>query len=141
MLVGEAERQTEGGGTVAMTDRDKIIGRLKIIRTWAAAAAKSETPALEGKCLEDVRDWTDDAIRLLASERTRIGRWEKMPLDGYTTLGGDPYFVCGGCGESGHVYGVENQKRKILCDGCGRINIYPYEDAFERGTMLWEEEM
>ena len=79
----------------------------------------------------------NDAIRLLQQPVT-ISRWVKVSGD-FTTPGGTPYFVCGRCGGSGHLYGVEYSKRKVLCDGCGCVNIYPWEQAHETGSSLWEE--
>jgi hypothetical protein len=77
------------------------------------------------------------AFALLAQPVT-ISRWVKLTGD-FTTPGGTPYFVCGRCGGSGHLYGVEYSKRKVLCDGCGSVNIYPWERAHEEGTALWED--
>lgn len=67
------------------------------------------------------------------------GRWKKLEGN-YMTPGGTPCYVCGKCGGSAHLYGVEFSKRKILCDGCGRVNIYPWETAFEQGTCFWEND-
>jgi len=78
-----------------------------------------------------------DALALLQQPVT-ISRWVKVTGD-FTTPGGTPYFVCGQCGGSGHLYGVEYNKRKVLCDGCGSVNIYPWEQAHEVGSSLWEE--
>ena len=70
----------------------------------------------------------------------RIGRWKQVIGD-FVTPGGTPYYECGGCGNTGHLYGVEYSKRKLLCDVCGRINIYPWEQAWEVWSSLWEEDM
>lgn len=78
-----------------------------------------------------------DALALL-QEPVTISRWVKV-AGVFTTPGGTPYFVCGRCGGSGHLYGVEYRKRKVLCDGCGSVNIYPWEQAHEVGSSLWEE--
>ena len=67
----------------------------------------------------------------------RIGRWKHVEGD-FLTPGGTPYYVCGACGESGHLHGVEYPKRKVICDNCGRINIYPHETASEESSSLWE---
>lgn len=68
-----------------------------------------------------------------------IGRWQKA-TGNYLTPGGTPYFVCGKCGGSGHLYGVEYSRRKVLCDNCGRVNIYPWEKSYEEGSSLWEND-
>ena len=77
------------------------------------------------------------ALALLQQPVT-ISRWVKVTGD-FTTPGGTPYFVCGQCGGSGHLYGMEYNKRKVLCDECGSVNIYPWEQAHEVGSSLWEE--
>jgi len=87
-----------------------------------------------GKLYHDV---ATDTIKLL-QQPVAISRWVKVTGD-FTTPGGTPYFVCGRCGGSGHLYGVEYSKRKVLCDGCGSVNIYPWEQAHEVGSSLWEE--
>ena len=68
----------------------------------------------------------------------RIGKWRKM-LGGMSP-GGTPFYVCGHCGGSGHPHGVEYPKRKVVCDECGRINIYPWEMALEQLTYRWEDD-
>lgn len=68
-----------------------------------------------------------------------IGRWVQVKGN-FTTPGGTPYYVCGGCGKSGHLNGCEYSKRKVICDGCGRINIYPWERAYEEGSSLWVDD-
>ena len=69
-----------------------------------------------------------------------IGRWVKEDSEGFTTPGGTPLYVCGKCGGSAHLNGVEYPKRKVLCDNCGRVNIYPWERAYEEGSSLWEND-
>ena len=66
---------------------------------------------------------------------TKFGRWKKV--HGYISPGGTPAFVCGNCGGSEHLHGVEYPRRKIICDNCGQINIYPWEKAYEEGSSLW----
>lgn len=69
-----------------------------------------------------------------------IGRWVKKDMTGYMTPGGTPMYACGKCGGSEHLHGAEYSKRKILCDNCGRVNIYPWESAYEVGSSLWEND-
>ena len=70
---------------------------------------------------------------------SRIGRWKKIKGN-YATPGGTPLYECGACGGSQHLHGVEYSRRKVICDNCGRINIYPWEKAYEEGSSLWEED-
>ena len=68
-----------------------------------------------------------------------LGRWKKMDGGGMTP-GGTPMYACGKCGGSYHLHGAEYPKRKIICDECGRVNIYPWEAAYEVGSSLWEND-
>ena len=70
---------------------------------------------------------------------TRIGYWKEKRGD-FVTPGGTPLYVCGHCGASDHLHGVEYPKRKVICDGCGRVNIYPWERAYEYKCSLWEDD-
>lgn len=72
-------------------------------------------------------------------EQRVIGRWKQLKGD-FTTPGGTPYYVCGACDGSGHLHGCEYPRRKVICDTCGRINIYPWESAFEQGSSFWEDD-
>ena len=69
---------------------------------------------------------------------TRLGRWKQVRGD-FVTPGGTPYFECAACGGSGHLHGAEYPQRKMICDKCGSVNIYPWEKAYEEGSSLWEE--
>ena len=68
-----------------------------------------------------------------------IGRWKRDP-DAYASPGGTPIYICGNCGESAHAYGAAFPRRKVICDNCGRTNIYPWEPAHEQGSSLWEDD-
>lgn len=92
---------------------------------------------VNGIGIKHLRMIIKDATELL-SRPIAIGRWVKVTGD-FMTPGGTPYFVCGGCGGTGHLYGVEYTRRKVLCDVCGRVNVYPHERAHEEGTALWED--
>lgn len=68
-----------------------------------------------------------------------IGKWkEKQGI--YMSPGGTPAYICGSCGGSEHLHGVEFPRRKVICDNCGRVNIYPWEKAYEHGSSLWEDD-
>lgn len=68
-----------------------------------------------------------------------LGRWRELKGD-FMTPGGTPCYVCGKCKGSDHLHGVEYPKRKLICDQCGRVNIYPGETAYEVGSSLWEDD-
>ena len=65
----------------------------------------------------------------------RFGRWKKEKGDNLTP-GGTPYYVCALCGGSGHF--VEFPKRKAVCDECGAVNSYPWEQIYEETSSLAE---
>lgn len=67
----------------------------------------------------------------------KFGRWKQV--HGGMSPGGTPAFVCGSCGGSEHLHGAEYPRRKIICDNCGQINIYPWEKAYEEGSSSWPE--
>ena len=48
--------------------------------------------------------------------------------------------VCGACDGSGHLHGCEYPRRKVICDTCGRINLYPWEKAYEDVSSMWESD-
>lgn len=54
-----------------MTDRDKVISRLQIIRTWAEVG-KNYNGIQGDDCLRDVVDWIDDALALLKEQEPRV---------------------------------------------------------------------
>ena len=55
----------------------------------------------------------------------KFGKWKELE-GGYLTPGGTPIYVCGECGGSEHLHGVEYPRRKMVCDQCGSINSYPW---------------
>lgn len=60
----------------------------------------------------------------------KFGKWKELK-GGYLTPGGTPIYVCGECGGSEHLHGVEYPRRKMVCDQCGSINSYPWEKTYE----------
>ena len=83
------------------------------------------------------RNWVtftkDDAtliMDMLIHPQVQIARWKE--LHGYATPGGTPLYVCGVCGGSQHLHGVEYPKMKLICDNCGAINIYPWMQLVEK---------
>lgn len=79
-----------------MIDRDKVISRLQIIRTWAEVGKSYNGIQGEG-CLRDVIDWIDDALVLLKEqERTIVDLRNVLQLiadiaydyDGYNSVEG-----------------------------------------------------
>ena len=56
-----------------MPDRESVITHLQIIHTWAEFARERDLQFFTAKHLEDIAQWTDDAITLLKKqEQDRI---------------------------------------------------------------------
>ena len=73
----------------------------------------------------------ENRLNLLKKKSSqKLGKWQKL-LSGGFTPGGTPVYVCGNCGGSEHLYGIEYRKRKMKCEECGSINSYPWEETIE----------
>ena len=75
-----------------------------------------------------INENTESLMRM--QNKYKFGKWEKLKGT-YCTPGGEPVYVCGFCGGSQHLFGVEFRKRKMVCDRCGAINSYPWEETLE----------
>lgn len=60
-----------------MIDRDKVVSRLQIIRTWAEVGKNYNGIQGEG-CLRDTVNWIDDAIVLLKEQEPRVLELEEL---------------------------------------------------------------
>ena len=56
-----------------MPDRELVITHLQIIHTWAEFARERDLQFFTQKHLEDIAQWSDDAIDLLKEQE--IGHW------------------------------------------------------------------
>ena len=54
-----------------MTDRETVITHLQIIHTWAEFARERDLQFFTPKHLEDIAQWSDDAIALLKKKETQ----------------------------------------------------------------------
>ena len=57
-----------------MPDREKVISHLQIIHTWAEFALKRDLQFFTEKHLEDIAQWTDDALKLLKERESNLNR-------------------------------------------------------------------
>ena len=55
-----------------MPDRESVITHLQIIHTWAAFARERDLQFFTAKHLEDIAQWSDDAIELLKEQETEL---------------------------------------------------------------------
>ena len=107
------------------------------LRTWVIALKTGDHPDALIYDLKAAADRLEEQAK--APNPRTFGRWKEQICAGFTP-GGTPLYVCGRCGGSNHLYGTEYPKRKIVCDCCGQINIYPGEEAWEEGSSLWPTE-
>ena len=56
-----------------MPDRESVITHLQIIHTWAEFARERDLQFFTPKHLENIAEWTDDALELLKEQG--IGHW------------------------------------------------------------------
>lgn len=64
-----------------MIDRDNVISRLQIIRTWAEVGKNYNGIQGDG-CLRDVVDWIDDALVLLKEQEPMVLTLEEVKAIG-----------------------------------------------------------
>ena len=55
-----------------MVDREIVITHLQIIHTWAEFARERDLQFFTAKHLEDMAQWSDDAISLLKEQETVV---------------------------------------------------------------------
>jgi hypothetical protein len=89
-------------------DREKVITHLQIIHTWASFARERDLQFFTAKHLEDIAQWTDDALELLKEQETTVER------DGH-------HIRCLNCGE----YWCDNDREgnpfpMNFCPYCGK---------------------
>ena len=63
-------------------DREKVVSHLQIIHTWATVDLRSpKEPIWSYRTLEDVKQWTDDAIALLKEQEEQKRKWLQTIAD------------------------------------------------------------
>lgn len=55
-----------------MADKELVITHLQIIHTWAEFARERDLQFFTSKHLEDIAQWSDDAINLLKEQEPRV---------------------------------------------------------------------
>lgn len=86
-----------------MVDRETVITHLTIIHTWAAFARERDLQFFTAKHLEDIAEWTDDALALLKEQEARVMTieevkafdWEYCYLEEERLQGKEYRAVCG----------------------------------------------
>ena len=59
-----------------MADRETVITHLMIIHTWAEFALERDLQFFTAKHLEDITQWTDDALKLLKEQEADKNKYE-----------------------------------------------------------------
>ena len=99
--------QTEKGlRWFGMPDRESVITHLQIIHTWAEFARERDLQFFTPKHLEDIAQWSDDALNLLKEQ-------ESVEPEIQTGSGVSWWYICGNCKTA------LNPKDKF-CHECGR---------------------
>jgi len=71
--------------------KENIITHLQIIHTWASFARERDLQFFTEKHLEDITEWTDDAIALLKEQDKQKQKWLQCIADNQLAIGGaDP---------------------------------------------------
>ena len=58
---------------IGLTDKELVITHLQIIHTWAEFARERDLQFFTAKHLEDIAQWSEDAINLLKEQE--LGHW------------------------------------------------------------------
>ena len=83
-------------------DRETVITHLQIIHTWAEFARERDLQFFTPKHLEDIAEWTDDALELLKEQEA-----EWLEVDDKHDA-----FDCSNCGAMAG-------RKCLYCPGCG----------------------
>ena len=97
-----------------MVKIDDVITHLQIIHTWAAFARDRDRNFFNEKHMEDIVQWSDDAIDLI-KDSCKEGHW--IEKQDYNL---DTYYDCSMCGESWvTIEGTPWQNGMKYCPNCG----------------------
>ena len=92
-------------------NRETVITHLQIIHTWAEFARERDLQFFTAKHLEDIAQWSDDALALLKEQET-------------ADTGNCRVFQCEKCGYGiDDIFVAEEEQYQIVpryCPNCGR---------------------
>ena len=63
---------TQGRSVKRMPDRETVITHLQIISTWASFAREFDLQFFTAKHLENIAQWSNDAVTLLKEQKEQI---------------------------------------------------------------------
>ena len=93
-----------------MSDREEVISRLAIIRTWAEVDQKCG--GINPECCADIVKWIDEALELLKDQEAIVIKRPKK-LD-------EIYDYVAHCPECHMQWAMDDSERMRYCPGCGR---------------------
>lgn len=111
-----------------MPDRESVITHLQIIHTWALFARERDLQFFTPKHLEDIAQWSDDAIAMLKEQEAKGGHW--IVLDFCANEG----IYCSECHMK--IFDRTTKPKKKLsqyCPHCGSRN----EQFFKDGEVVF----
>ena len=121
-----------------MTDIESVITHLQIIHTWAEFARERDLQFFTAKHLEDIAQWSGDAIELL-KEQPHMETF--TVIDTKTGKEADEYAIALYEDWAKHLcycdmkgWAIENDGTLLLVDECGR---FAYADR-ERFKVVWD---
>ena len=88
-----------------MAEKELVITHLQIIHTWSEFARERDLQFFTKKHLEDIAQWSEDAINLLKEKEAVKPEWSC----------GKAY--CGACGKR---LPLKRWKHKPFCPSCGK---------------------
>ena len=92
-----------------MPDRETVITHLQIIHTWATFARERDLQFFTPKHLEDIAQWSDDALALL--KERKHGKWTT-----HRTQQHDGEWYCDQCDYEPTVFEATS-----YCPNCGAM--------------------
>jgi len=95
-------------------DRETVITHLQIIHTWAEFAREKDLQFFTAKHLEDIAQWSDDAIAMLKEQEPKPIAYTDNP---YTGL---PVAHCPKCGKFARQFHSITIEETHYCPWCGQ---------------------
>ena len=101
-----------------MPDRESVITHLQIMHTWASFAREHDLQFFTAKHLEDIAQWSDDALALLKEQEGK----EAMVVESANLYTGLPISRCPKCGVKldRFLYGRQYEGEINYCPFCGQ---------------------
>ena len=107
-----------------MADKKLVITHLQIIHTWSEFARERDLQFFTAKHLEDIAQWSADAIAMLKEQEAKPIAYTDNP---YTKL---PVAHCPKCGKFARQFHTEHPGEETkYCPWCGQLLKWEEDDA------------